>query len=213
MENSFSNRTIIENFQNSIKIINKELIVRKPHPSIKTLFNGKHPKNRLNLKNFNKIKVSKQKNEANKIPKNPQPIKALIRSSLDNEFLYPVKQNNVGNNKPLCLKNYSSSSTLYSMNTNQLKNFHSNKNIPKNILNKTNINTNTNNNLFNSTGSLPILDAKSTTKLLNKTNSIIEIKQEKDLNQLYQEYIQNVSFFNIIYILLIIEHNTKINFE
>ena len=211
MENSFSNRTIIENFQNSIKIINKELIVRKPHPSIKTLFNGKHPKNRLNLKNFNKIKVSKQKNEANKIPKNPQPIKALIRSSLDNEFLYPVKQNNVGNNKPLCLMNYSSSSTLYSMNANQLKNFHSNKNIPNNILNKTNINTN--NNMFNSTGSLPLLDAKSNNKLLNKTNSIIETKKEKDLNQLCQEYIQNVSFFNIIYILLIIEHNTKINFE
>ena len=211
MENSFSNRTIIENFQNSIKIINKELIVRKPHPSIKTLFNGKHPKNRLNLKNFNKIKVSKQKNEANKIPKNPQPIKALIRSSLDNEFLYPVKQNNVGNNKLLCLMNYSSSSTLYSMNANQLKNFHSNKNIPNNILNKTDINTN--NNMFNSTGSLPLLDAKSNNKLLNKTNSIIETKKEKDLNQLYQEYIQNVSFFNIIYILLIIEHNTKINFE
>ena len=67
--------------------------------------------------------------------------------------------------------------------------------------------------MFNSTGSLPLLDAKSNNKLLNKTNSIIETKKEKDLNQLYQEYIQNVSFFNIIYILLIIEHNTKINFE
>ena len=67
--------------------------------------------------------------------------------------------------------------------------------------------------MFNSTGSLPLIDAKSNNKLLNKTNSIIETKKEKDLNQLYQEYIQNVSFFNIIYILLIIEHNTKINFE
>jgi hypothetical protein len=211
MENSFSNRTIIENFQNSIKIINKELQVRKPHPSIKTLFNGKQPKNRLNLKKFNKIKVPKRKNEVKIIPKNSPSIKALIRSSLDNEFINPVKPNNIGNNKILSLKNYSSSSTLYSINANQLKNFNSNKNITNNLLNKTYINTN--NNLFNSTGSLPMLGAKSTTKLLNKTNNIINTKQEKDLNQLYQEYIQHVSLFIIIYLLLIIEHNTKINFE
>ena len=199
MKNTFSNREKIEKLQNSINIINKELNVRKPRPSIKTLFNGKLPKNRLNLKNINTKIIQKNKNEIKKIsPKNSPSIQSLIKSSLNNEFLNSVKTNNFKSTKVIPLINPLSNSTLYSLKSNNNINNHNSKN---NIINNT-----LNNNIilkeFNSTGSLPKLVSKpssQTSQTLNETKSTINPKQEKDLNQLYKEYIQNVSILKLIY--------------
>ena len=199
MKNTFSNREKIEKLQNSINIINRELNVRKPRPSIRTLFNGKLPKNRLNLKNINTKIIQKNKNEIKKIsPKKPPSIQSLIKSSLNNEFLNSVKTNNFKSTKVIPLINPLSNSTLYSLKSNNNINNHNSKN---NIINNT-----LNNNIilkeFNSTGSLPKLVSKpssQTSQTLNETKSTINPKQEKDLNQLYKEYIQNVSILKLIY--------------
>ena len=199
MKNTFSNREKIEKLQNSINIINRELNVRKPRPSIRTLFNGKLPKNRLNLKNINTKIIQKNKNEIKKIsPKKPPSIQSLIKSSLNNEFLNSVKTNNFKSTKVIPLINPLSNSTLYSLKSNNNINNHNSKN---NIINNT-----LNNNIilkeFNSTGSFPKLVSKpssQTSQTLNETKSTINPKQEKDLNQLYKEYIQNVSILKLIY--------------
>ena len=198
MENSFSNREKIEKLQNSINIINKELNVRKPHPSIKALFNGKRPKNRLNLKNINTKVVQKNKNDIKNISQQNFPsIKSLIKSSKNNEFLYSDKTNNFRSAKIIPIINNSSNSMLYSLKSNNnINNFGSNKN--NNIINNSinTINNNINPLQFNSTESLTKpdkLDAKPSTQSSNETKSTLNNKQEKDLNQLYQEYIQNVS--------------------
>ena len=199
MKNTFSNREKIEKLQNSINIINRELNVRKPRPSIRTLFNGKLPKNRLNLKNINTKIIQKNKNEIKKIsPKKPPSIQSLIKSSLNNEFLNAVKTNNFKSTKVIPLINPLSNSTLYSLKSNNNINNHNSKN---NIINNT-----LNNNIilkeFNSTGSFPKLVSKpssQTSQTLNETKSTINPKQEKDLNQLYKEYIQNVSILKLIY--------------
>ena len=73
--------------------------------------------------------------------------------------------------------------------------------------------TNSNNNLINldlaylnSADSLPLLKEK---KMSTKKKSIIEIQKEKDLNELYQEYVHNVSKSKFYF--TNIEHNRKIN--
>ena len=192
MENSFSNREKIEKLQNSINIINKELKVHKPQPSIKSLFNGKRPKNRLNLKNIKPKITQKNKIEINKISQNNFPsIKSLIKSSKDNEFLNPDKTYNFKSAKIIPIITQPSSSSLYSLKSNNnINHFSSNKN--NNIINNA-FNNNLNLKQFNSTESLPILDTKPSTQSSNETKSTLNIIQEKDLNQLYQEYIENVS--------------------
>ena len=200
MKNTFSNREKIEKLQNSINIINRELNVRKPRPSIKTLFNGKLPKNRLNLKNINTKIIQKNKNEIKKIsPKKPPSIQSLIKSSIDNEFLNSVTTNNFKSTKVIPLINPLSNSTLYSLKSNNNINNNNSKN---NIINNTLKNNNINLKEFNSTGSLPKLVSKpssQTSQTLNETKSTINPKQEKDLDQLYKEYIQNVSILKLIY--------------
>ena len=199
MENSLSNREKIEKLQNSINIINNQLKVRKPQPSIKSLFNGKHPKNRLNLKKMNPKITQKNKNEIKRISqKNFPSIKSLIKNSKDNEFLNSENNFNFRSTKIIPIVNYPSSTTLYSLKSNNnINNFNSNKN--NNIINNS-INTNINPKQFYSTESLPKLDtkpSKPSTQSSNETKSTSNNKQEKDLNQLYQEYIQNVSKYLI----------------
>ena len=196
MENSLSNRGKIEKLQNSINIINHELKVRKPQPSIKSLFNGKRPKNRLNLKKMNPKITQKNKNEIKRISqKNFPSIKSLIKNSKDNEFLNSENNFNFRSTKIIPIVNYPSSTTLYSLKSNNnINNFNSNKN--NNIINNS-INTNINTKQFYSTESLPKLDTKPSTQSSNETKSTSNNKQEKDLNQLYQEYIQNVSKYLI----------------
>ena len=192
MENSFSNREKIEKLQNSINIINKELKVHKPQPSIKSLFNDKRPKNRLNLKNIKPKITQKNKIDIKKISQNNFPsIKSLIKSSKDNEFLNPDKTYNFKSAKIIPIITQPSSSSLYSLKSNNnINHFSSNKN--NNIINNA-FNNNLNLKQFNSTESLPKLDTKPSTQSSNETKSTLNIIQEKDLNQLYKEYIENVS--------------------
>ena len=192
MENSFSNREKIEKLQNSINIINKELKVHKPQPSIKSLFNDKRPKNRLNLKNTKPKITQKNKIDIKKISQNNFPsIKSLIKSSKDNEFLNPDKTYNFKSAKIIPIIAQPSSSSLYSLKSNNnINHFSSNKN--NNIINNA-FNNNLNLKQFNSTESLLKLDTKPSTQSSNETKSTLNIIQEKDLNQLYQEYIENVS--------------------
>ena len=204
----------IETLQKNINIKITESKVRSPHPSIKTLFNGHHPKNRKNLKKLdiklNDIKKNEKMKKINLSPKR-ESILNLINISKTEEFLTQEKPNNYNGVKIIPLKNFSSSSTLYSMNNNN-NNFNNNNTSNNNLTNG----NNSNNNLINldlaylnSADSLPLLKEK---KLSTKKKSLIEIQQEKDLKELYQEYIQNVSKFKFkFYFINNIEYNRKIN--
>ena len=211
MENLFfaERKSKIESLQKNINIITVESKVRKPHPSIKTLFNGSHPKNRKNLKKLDiRLNNIKKTEKINLSPKR-ESIQSLIKISKTEEFLTQEKPNNYNGIKIIPLKNFSSSSTLYSLNNNNNNNF--NNNNSNNLVNGNY--TNSNNNLINldlaylnSADSLPLLKEK---KMSTKKKSIIEIQKEKDLNELYQEYVHNVSKSKFYF--TNIEHNRKIN--
>ena len=213
MENLFfaERKSKIESLQKNINIITTESKVRKPHPSIKTLFNGSHPKNRKNLKKLDiKLNIIKKNEKINLSPKR-ESIQSLIKISKTEEFLTQEKPNNYNGVKIIPLKNFSSSSTLYSLNNNNNNNY--NNNNSNNFMNGNNSNMNSNNNLINldlaylnSADSLPLLKEK---KMSTKKKSIIEIQKEKDLNELYQEYVHNVSKSKFYF--TNIEHNRKIN--
>ena len=199
----------IETLQKNINIKITESKVRSPHPSIKTLFNGHHPKNRKNLKKLDiRLNNIKKTEKINLSPKR-ESIQSLIKISKTEEFLTQEKPNNYNGIKIIPLKNFSSSSTLYSLNNNNNNNF--NNNNSNNLVNGNY--TNSNNNLINldlaylnSADSLPLLKEK---KMSTKKKSIIEIQKEKDLNELYQEYVHNVSKSKFYF--TNIEHNRKIN--
>ena len=213
MENLFfaERKSKIESLQKNINIITTESKVRKPHPSIKTIFNGNHPKNRKNLKKIDiRLNNIKKTEKINLSPKR-ETIQSLIKISKTEEFLTQEKPNNYNGCKIIPLKNFSSSSTLYSLNNNNNNNF--NNNNSNNLLNGNYSNMYSNNNLINldltylnSADSLPALKEK---KMSTKKKSIIEIQQEKDLNELYQEYVQNVSKSKFYFIN--IEHNREVN--
>ena len=213
MENLFfaERKSKIESLQKNINIITTESKVRKPHPSIKTLFNGSHPKNRKNLKKLDiRLNIIKKNEKINLSPKR-ESIQSLIKISKTEEFLTQEKPNNYNGVKIIPLKNFSSSSTLYSLNNNNNNNY--NNNNSNNFMNGNNSNMNSNNNLINldlaylnSADSLPLLKEK---KMSTKKKSIIEIQKEKDLNELYQEYVHNVSKSKFYF--TNIEHNRKIN--
>ena len=211
MENLFfaERKSKIESLQKNINIKITESKVRSPHPSIKTLFNGHHPKNRKNLKKLDiRLNNIKKTEKINLSPKR-ESIQSLIKISKTEEFLTQEKPNNYNGIKIIPLKNFSSSSTLYSLNNNNNNNF--NNNNSNNLVNGNY--TNSNNNLINldlaylnSADSLPLLKEK---KMSTKKKSIIEIQKEKDLNELYQEYVHNVSKSKFYF--TNIEHNRKIN--
>ena len=211
MENLFfaERKSKIESLQKNINIITVESKVKKPHPSIKTLFNGSHPKNRKNLKKLDIRLNNIKKNEKINLSPKRESIQSLIKISKTEEFLTQEKPNNYNGIKIIPLKNFSSSSTLYSLNNNNNNNF--NNNNSNNLVNGNY--TNSNNNLINldlaylnSADSLPLLKEK---KMSTKKKSIIEIQKEKDLNELYQEYVHNVSKSKFYF--TNIEHNRKIN--
>ena len=213
MENLFfaERKSKIESLQKNINIITTESKVRKPHPSIKTLFNGSHPKNRKNLKKLDIRLNNIKKNEKINLSPKRESIQSLIKISKTEEFLTQEKPNNYNGVKIIPLKNFSSSSTLYSLNNNNNNNY--NNNNYNNFMNGNNSNMNSNNNLINldlaylnSADSLPLLKEK---KMSTKKKSIIEIQKEKDLNELYQEYVHNVSKSKFYF--TNIEHNRKIN--
>jgi len=182
MENLFfaERKSKIESLQKNINIITIESKVRKPHPSIKTLFNGSHPKNRKNLKKLDiRLNNIKKTEKINLSPKR-ESIQSLIKISKTEEFLTQEKPNNYNGIKIIPLKNFSSSSTLYSLNNNNNNNNFNNNN-SNNLVNGNY--TNSNNNLINldlaylnSADSLPLLKEK---KMSTKKKSIIEIQKEK----------------------------------
>ena len=196
MENSIfqERKSKIESLQKNINIINIEPKVLQPHSSLKSLFNGKHPKNRKNLKKLDIIIPNiDKKNGTNKSSQRPPSIQSLITNSKTEEFLSFEKSDNYKGIKIIPLTNFSSSSTLYSVNNNNYQNGYQN-NINHNSLND-NFN-NLNLQFLNSAETLPKIENRKESKMSQKKKSLIEIQQEKDLKQLYQEFIDNVS--NII---------------
>ena len=196
MENSIfqERKSKIESLQKNINIINIEPKVQQPHSSLKSLFNGKHPKNRKNLKKLDIIIPNiDKKNGTNKLSQRPPSIQSLITNSKTEEFLSFEKSDNYKGIKIIPLTNFSSSSTLYSVNNNNYQNGYQN-NINHNSLND-NFN-NLNLQFLNSAETLPKIENRKESKMSQKKKSLIEIQQEKDLKQLYQEFIDNVS--NII---------------
>ena len=189
-------RAKVEMLQQSINIIHNEVKVRRPHPTTKTLFNGQTPKNRNNLKKLKIILPKENKKEKNEKPLRPTSIQQLITNSKNDEFLSIEKPNNFGH-KVIPIKQFSSSSTLYSLKANQLtKNQNNTTNTissnNQNIVNHTQ-NNNSNYEFLNTTESIPVLAEEKLSKMSQKKKSNISVQQAKDLNQLYQEYTENVS--------------------
>ena len=185
----------IEMIQQNINIINNEVKVRRPHPSIKSLFNGQTPKNRKNLKKLEVLLPKENKNDKKEKRLRPPSIQSLITNSKNDEFLSIEKTNNYGQ-KIIPIMHFSSSSTLYSLKANKLNRNQSNNTIindnnNKNIVNHIK-NNNTNNEFLNSAKTIPVLADKKLSKMSKKKKSNISVQQQKDLNQLYKEYTENV---------------------
>ena len=187
-----------ETLHKNISIINNELTVRKPHISAKTVFNGIIPKNRKNLKKLNVMNIEVKKNEIKKSTVRPPSIQSLITNSKTDEFLSLDKPNNFGQ-KLLPLMNFSSSSTLYSIKSNN--NFQRQSSNQNNILYPLKMNSDNNIRLTNSVNNLPIMNTKKISENSIKSKSSMNIKPGKDINQLYQEFTSNVIkyiLYNII---------------
>ena len=177
-----------------------ESLVRRPCPSIKTIFNGNKPKNRRNLKKLGIQKSNNNKtyNKPIKKPKYKTPsIQSIINNSINNEFLsLDHPNNNYNYNKPIIIpmnnfSNGNSSSTLYSIN--KRNNVISN-NLKKSIDVISNLSKN--NKLQNSIND-NVMKSKKISKMSDGTN----YKKPVNLNDLYNEFIANVSkIFFIIYI-------------
>lgn len=184
----------VEEMQNNILISNAETTVQKPHRTVKTLFNGNNPKNRKNLKKLCFVEKDIEKNDLKKtLPRMPS-IQSLITNSKKEEFLSLEKPNYFQSHKTIPLVNFSSSSTLLTLNNNNNSNLYQNQN--QNIVNNTLNNGNNNNfdyNYLNSNESLPLMINKKESKMSKKTKSFNGPQKEKDLNQLYQEFLENVS--------------------
>ncbi len=185
----------IEIIQQNINIINNEVKVRRPHPSIKSLFNGQTPKNRKNLKKLEVLLPKENKNDKKEKRLRPPSIQSLITNSKNDEFLSIEKTNNFAQ-KIIPIMHFSSSSTLYSLKANKLNRNQSNNTIindnnNKNIVNHIK-NNNTNNEFLNSAKTIPVLADKKLSKMSKKKKSNISVQQQKDLNQLYKEYTENV---------------------
>lgn len=183
----------IEILQNNLNKINAEIKVRKPQPSIKTLFNGKHPQNRKNLKKLDIILSEVKTNGEKKTLPRPPSILSLITNSKTDEFLSLDKPKYFNAHKTLPLTVFSSSSTLYSINKNHNQNLFNGNHIYNNNFDNNINNTNMDLPLLNTSSSLPLIRVKKESNMSKQSNGINEIKKEKDLKELYQEYIDNVS--------------------
>jgi len=186
--------------ERNLNRLSNESLVRRPCPSIKTIFNGNKPKNRRNLKKLGIQKSNNNKtyNKPIKKPKYKTPsIQSIINNSINNEFLsLDHPNNNYNYNKPIIIpmnnfSNGNSSSTLYSIN--KRNNVISN-NLKKSIDVISNLSKN--NKLQNSIND-NVMKSKKISKMSDGTN----YKKPVNLNDLYNEFIANVSkIFFIIYI-------------
>ena len=194
----------IQILETNLNILAFESDVKKPYPSIKTLFYDRQPKNRKNLKktlirNVNNF-IHKNGAYINKTPNNVPSIESIINNSKTDEFLSmdnPIKKYQqtiiipIGN-----YANQNSISTLDSIKTN---NNYNNGNFRNSSLNNINgiLNVSKNNNLNKSVNSndIPVIKSRKMSGMSNhsKPKSI-------NLNDLYKEYKENVSIYFIIII-------------
>ena len=176
-----------------LNFIQNELSVRKPYPSIKTVFYNHNPINRnnlkkCNLKNRNKIKVNKKKQKYN-----APTIESIINNSKDSEFLNSDSQNKYYSQKiviPVKMNSHqTSSSALY---IKQKQNSSSKIMHMNNTNNINKIFNNSKNKVINSQIiEEPALKTKKISKVIDNTDT--NLNKEINLNDLYKEYIENVS--------------------
>ena len=188
----------IQKLEKILNILSNESMVRKPYPTIKTLFYGKIPRNRKNLKklnliNYNKIISNKNSNKNSNKYKVPS-IESIINNSKTHEFLSLDNPSDTYIPKILIpINNYSIQNSSYALN--QVKN--SNNKMNHSINNKLN-GKSLNDNLSiiskkNSKMTNGNIDNISVNNLLKKTNPVpFTPQQPKDLNELYKEFIENV---------------------
>ena len=196
-EERVSNIQILER---NLNILTNDSMVKTPYPSIKSLFYDTKPKNRKNLKKLDLIKtqngINGKINNTKRIKR--ATIESIINNSKTSEFLssdYPYHSH-----KPKLVyiqdyPNQNSTSSLYIVKPNN--NGRISNNLKKN--NDEISNPIKNNNLNKSINSLPVMQSKKTSKMSND----VSIQKTVNLNDLYKEFIENVSiyifYFNIIY--------------
>ena len=188
----------IQILEENLRFLQKETNIKKPYKTIKSLFYNKLPKNRKNLKNLETRKINASQicyNNKSKIKL--ASIESIIKNSKNQEFLSSDNPNN--NIKPIIImpfQNYinkNSSSTLDSVKTN-----HNgiSKDLKKNIDNISNHSRKFQ--LNNSLDDVQIITSKKITEM--SKNTFHKKTEEKNLNDLYNKFLENVRkhFYNLI---------------
>ena len=187
----------IQILEKDLSVLTNESIVKAPYPTIKSLFYNTKPKNRKNLKKLELIRNQNNKencingkmNSTKKIKR--ATIESIINNSKTSEFL--SSDNPYHTYKPkiiYCIDPIqNSSSTLYTVNGKN--NGRISNNLRKNIDEISNHIKN--DNISKSGNNLPVMNIKKSSKMNDDTS----IQKKVNLNDLYKEYIENVSFFII----------------
>jgi hypothetical protein len=201
----------IQMLESIINMLSHESMVRTPCPTVKNLFFDKEPKNRKNLKKINQKNIESNMNsiQNKKIQKYRLPtIKSVIKNSLNNEFLssdnpnYKYQPKIIKSNINYSFNSFNNySQTLYNQtNHNNINGFNgmhlNNKKVDNSLVIKDNISHNSKNNLLGNT-----INGNNAFAKMNNGNDIHENnytppiinKKSVDLNDLYNEYIENVS--------------------
>ncbi len=180
----------IQILEQNLSVLPNESLVKKPYPTIKSLFYDKRPKNRKNLKNIETRKpINNQRNGTykNKLNKKVATIESIINNSKTNEFLSLDNPNN--NYKPIIIYplynyvNQNSSSTIDTIKKNGNSIFNKVNNNIDEISNHSR-----NNKLNKSLNDIQLMKSKKASKMTNSTFH----KKMINLNDLYREYIENV---------------------
>ena len=180
----------IQILEQNLSVLPNESLVKKPYPTIKSLFYDKRPKNRKNLKNIETRKpINNQRNGTykNKLNKKVATIESIINNSKTNEFLSLDNPNN--NYKPIIIYplynyvNQNSSSTIDTIKKNGNSIFNKVNNNIDEISNRSR-----NNKLNKSLNDIQLMKSKKASEMTNSTFH----KKMINLNDLYKEYIENV---------------------
>ena len=180
----------IQILEQNLSVLPNESLVKKPYPTIKSLFYDKRPKNRKNLKNIETRKpINNQRNGTykNKLNKKVATIESIINNSKTNEFLSLDNPNN--NYKPIIIYplynyvNQNSSSTIDTIKKNGNSIFNKVNNNIDEISNHSR-----NNKMNKSLNDIQLMKSKKASKMTNSTFH----KKMINLNDLYKEYIENV---------------------
>ena len=180
----------IQILEQNLSVLPNESLVKKPYPTIKSLFYDKRPKNRKNLKNIETRKpINNQRNGTykNKLNKKVATIESIINNSKTNEFLSLANPNN--NYKPIIIYplynyvNQNSSSTIDTIKKNGNSIFNKVNNNIDEISNHSR-----NNKLNKSLNDIQLMKSKKASEMTNSTFH----KKMINLNDLYKEYIENV---------------------